>query len=44
VASSVTNPYRFDVPGEYSFQMEIQGAKAKVDGKEQFTIDIFNEK
>lgn len=44
VASSVTNPYRFDVPGTYKFQMEIQGAKAKVDGEEQFTIDILNEK
>lgn len=42
-ASSVTNPYRFDVPGDYSFQMTIQGATAKISGEEQFTMDILNE-
>jgi len=43
VASSVTNPYRFDMPGRYSFQMTIQGTSAKVSGEDQFTMDILNE-
>lgn len=42
VASSVSNPFRYDVKGKYSLQMTIQGATAKVSGRSHFVMDYIN--
>ncbi|QDG52845.1 carotenoid 1,2-hydratase [Persicimonas caeni] len=43
VASTVSNPYRYDVKCKYTLQMTIQGAKAQVSGNSHFVMDYINE-
>ncbi len=42
VASSVSNPFRYDVKCKYTLQMVIQGAKAQVSGNSHYVMDYIN--
>ena len=42
VASAVSEPYQFDLTGDYTLQMTIKGATAQVEGKGHYTIDYIN--
>ena len=42
VASTVSNPFRYDIKCKYTLQMVIQGAKAQVSGRSHFVMDYIN--
>lgn len=42
VASSLSKPFQYTVPSEYTIQMTVQGATANVAGKSHYTIDFVN--
>lgn len=43
VASTVSNPFRYDIKGKYTLQMVIGGAKAQVSGNSHFVMDYINQ-
>ena len=42
IASTVSNPYRYDVKCKYSLQLVIEGAKATVSGRSHYVMDFIN--
>lgn len=42
VASAVSEPYQYDLKGDYQLQMTIGGASATVGGRGHYTIDFLN--
>lgn len=42
VASSLSKPFQYTVPSDYTIQMTVQGATANVAGKSHYTIDFVN--
>ena len=44
VASAVSTPYRYTLPGTFEMQMTIQGATAEVSGKGTYSFDFLNPK
>lgn len=42
VASAVSEPYRYDLKGNYQLQMTIGGASATISGRSHYTIDYVN--
>ncbi len=42
VASTLSKPFQYTVPSNYTIQMTVQGATANVAGKSHYTIDFVN--
>ncbi len=42
IASTLSKPFQYTIPSEYTIQMTVQGATANVAGKSHYTIDYVN--